>query len=225
VAATVTAVRAGDRATEHRPDREASTAGSSIARPSPAEVLAALREAADGKRSVLIGYVDNQGVTVDRVVDPVHVHAGLFQRIHRLPGLAIVVDDVDTLRDPAASRARLAEFKTLVAVDRRIGLLHHLQEDVGLRKQLLDLGRGMGISRGGIATDERLFLRADHALRCGDVVSECGRGEAEDKHEKQNDGTHGATPVSLPISYVLHPDRFPVCAFRPVDAGVRRWRR
>jgi len=76
VAATVTAVRAGDRAAEHRPDREASTAGSSAARPSPAEVLAALREAADGKRSVLIGYVDNQGVTVDRVVDPVHVHAG-----------------------------------------------------------------------------------------------------------------------------------------------------
>ena len=76
MAATVTAVRAGDRAAEHRPVRAASTVGVAGARPSPAEVLAALREAADAKRSVLIGYVDNQGATVDRVVDPVHVHAG-----------------------------------------------------------------------------------------------------------------------------------------------------
>jgi hypothetical protein len=76
VAATVTAVRAGDRAAEHRPARPSSTAGAPGARPSPAEVLAALREAADAKQSVLIGYVDNQGATVDRVVDPVHVHAG-----------------------------------------------------------------------------------------------------------------------------------------------------
>jgi hypothetical protein len=76
VAATVTAVRAGDRAAEHRPARPSSTAGAPGARPSPAEVLAALREASDAKQSVLIGYVDNQGATVDRVVDPVHVHAG-----------------------------------------------------------------------------------------------------------------------------------------------------
>ena len=76
VAATVTAVRAGDRAAEHRPARASSTAGGPGARPSPAEVLAALREAADAKQSVMIGYVDNQGGTVDRVVDPVHVHAG-----------------------------------------------------------------------------------------------------------------------------------------------------
>ena len=37
---------------------------------------AALREAADAKQSVMIGYVDNQGSTVDRVVDPLHVQAG-----------------------------------------------------------------------------------------------------------------------------------------------------
>ena len=76
VASTVTAVRAGDRAAEHRPVRATATAGTAGARPSPAEVLAALREAADAKQSVMIGYVDNHGSTVDRVVDPVHVHAG-----------------------------------------------------------------------------------------------------------------------------------------------------
>jgi hypothetical protein len=70
VAATVTAVRAGDRATAHRPDAR------SVRRASPAAVLAELREAADAKQTVTIGYVDNQGVTVDRLVDPVHVHAG-----------------------------------------------------------------------------------------------------------------------------------------------------
>ena len=124
----------------------------------------------------------------------------LLQRVHRFPGFAIVVDDVDALGDPAAGRARLAEFKTLVAIDRRIGLLDHLHEDVGLRKQLFDLGRGMGIGRRGIVAAERLLLRADHALRGGNVVGECGRGEAEQKHEKQDDGAHGIAPLSMPTA-------------------------
>src|SRR5262245_59862960 len=42
----------------------------------------------------------------------------LLQRVHRFPGFAIVVDDVDALGDVAADGARFAEFKTLVAVDR-----------------------------------------------------------------------------------------------------------
>ena len=70
-AATVTAIRAGDRAAAIRPGRGAGTAPGS-----PAAVLAVLREAADAKESVWIGYVDNAGATVERVVDPVHVHAG-----------------------------------------------------------------------------------------------------------------------------------------------------
>ena len=39
-------------------------------------MLAALREAADAEQAVMIGYVDNQGSTVDRVVDPLQVQAG-----------------------------------------------------------------------------------------------------------------------------------------------------
>ena len=93
-----------------------------------------------------------------------------------------------------SSRARLAELEALVAIDRRVGLLDHLQEDVGLRKELFDLGGGMGIGRRCIAAAERLLLCADNTLRGGDVVGECGRGEAEQKHEKQDDGAHGIAP-------------------------------
>ena len=46
----------------------------------------------------------------------------LLQRVQRLPGLAIGVDDVDALGDLAVGGARLAELKTLVAVDRRIAV-------------------------------------------------------------------------------------------------------
>lgn len=76
VAATVTAVRAGDRAAALGPARMPATAGGPGSRPSPADVLAALREAADAEQAVMIGYVDNQGSTVDRVVDPLQVQAG-----------------------------------------------------------------------------------------------------------------------------------------------------
>src|SRR5882757_10666988 len=80
----------------------------------------------------------------------------LLQRIQRLPGLAIVVDDMDALRDLAARRAGFAEFKTLVAVDRRIGLLDHLHKDVWPRKDLLDRRRGVGIGGRGIVAAKSL---------------------------------------------------------------------
>src|SRR5882724_7722640 len=102
----------------------------------------------------------------------------LLQRIERLPGFAIVVDDMDALRDLAAARLRLAELKTLVAIDRRVGVLDHGHEDVGLRENLLDAGGGVGIGRRRIIAPKRLFLRADHALRVGDVVRREG-GESE----------------------------------------------
>ncbi|MGN6130734.1 MAG: helicase C-terminal domain-containing protein, partial [Nocardioidaceae bacterium] len=72
VAATVTAIRAGDRAAASRP-AEASTR---LERTTPTSTLAVLREAVEAGQSVWIGYVDNHGANVERVVDPVRVEAG-----------------------------------------------------------------------------------------------------------------------------------------------------
>ena len=71
VAATVTAVRAGDRAARNRPADEPG-----VRRTTPSSALAALREAVEARASVWIGYVDNHGSTVERVVDPVKVEGG-----------------------------------------------------------------------------------------------------------------------------------------------------
>ncbi|MGI8522130.1 MAG: helicase-associated domain-containing protein [Nocardioides sp.] len=64
----VTAIRAGDRVAASRP-----TAASSL---TPSGSLAALREAVEGGRTVLIGYVDNHGTSSERIVDPVKVEGG-----------------------------------------------------------------------------------------------------------------------------------------------------
>lgn len=78
-AATVTAIRAGDRSAELHPP-----ATDPAARQSPAAILAMLREAAESGTSVWIGYVDNDGSAHDRVVDPVRVEGGrLLARDHR----------------------------------------------------------------------------------------------------------------------------------------------
>lgn len=69
VAATVTAVRAGDRAARHRPSPTA-------ARQTPAALLGVLREAAEAGAPVWIGYVDNDGATSERVVEPRRVEGG-----------------------------------------------------------------------------------------------------------------------------------------------------
>ncbi|HET7356369.1 MAG TPA: helicase C-terminal domain-containing protein [Nocardioidaceae bacterium] len=76
VSATVTAIRAGDEAAAHRP-REATAAGS------PGATLAVLREAAEAGTRVWIGYVDNHGATVERVVDPVKVEGGWLSAFDR----------------------------------------------------------------------------------------------------------------------------------------------
>ena len=73
VSAVVTAVRAGDRAAANRPP-EADTAG--LRRTAPVSLLAQLREAAEAKASMWISYVDNDGSTMERVVDPLRVEAG-----------------------------------------------------------------------------------------------------------------------------------------------------
>jgi predicted DNA-binding transcriptional regulator YafY len=73
VAATVTAIRAGDRATSSRP---AEAAGGTLPRSTPTSTLAALREALEAQQTVWIGYVDNHGSTIERIVDPVKVEGG-----------------------------------------------------------------------------------------------------------------------------------------------------
>ena len=72
-ASTVTAIRAGDLAAQSRPE------GLRASEPaSPASTLVALREAVEAAQSVWIGYVDSHGSTVERVVDPIAVDAGLL---------------------------------------------------------------------------------------------------------------------------------------------------
>jgi hypothetical protein len=100
VAATVGAIRAGDRATQSRP----SGAGTAVARGGPMATMAALREAVETRATVWIAYVDNHGSTVERVVDPVKVEAGWLTAydhraddvrsfaVHRVTGVHTVDD-------------------------------------------------------------------------------------------------------------------------------------
>ena len=68
-AATVTALRAGDRVAVAR------SSGSPV-KQSPAFTLALLREACEAETSVWIGYVDGDGSVHDRIVDPHRVEGG-----------------------------------------------------------------------------------------------------------------------------------------------------
>jgi Helicase conserved C-terminal domain len=84
VASTVTAIRAGDRAAAHRPEPALRAAEAAT----PAATLAVLREAVESGSTVWIGYVDNHGSTVERVVDPVKVDAGWLSAYdHRTEGV------------------------------------------------------------------------------------------------------------------------------------------
>jgi hypothetical protein len=73
VAATVGAIRAGDQAVASRPSNEESARSGRLA---PMSALALLRESVEARQTVWIGYVDNHGSTVERVVDPVKVEGG-----------------------------------------------------------------------------------------------------------------------------------------------------
>jgi hypothetical protein len=66
--AVVAAVRAGDRAAAERPSRGPAR--------TPADVMTVLREAAEAKAQVWIGYLDNHGTASERVVRPVEVGGG-----------------------------------------------------------------------------------------------------------------------------------------------------
>jgi Helicase conserved C-terminal domain len=76
LAQVVTAIRAGDRVAAARTP--------STPELTPIGSLAALRDAVESGRTVLIGYVDNHGVSSERIVDPVRVDGGwLTARDHR----------------------------------------------------------------------------------------------------------------------------------------------
>jgi predicted DNA-binding transcriptional regulator YafY len=95
-ASTVSAIRAGDRAASARPEPALRAAEPST----PAATLAVLHEAVEAGRSVWIGYVDNHGSTVERVVDPVRVEAGWLSAYdHRTEGVrAFAVHRVTAVR-------------------------------------------------------------------------------------------------------------------------------
>ena len=72
----MTAIRSGDQV--------ARTRTPSSPQLTPIGSLAALREAVEVGRAVLISYVDNQGVSTERIVDPMRVDGGwLTARDHR----------------------------------------------------------------------------------------------------------------------------------------------
>src|ERR1700716_2036608 len=112
--------------------------------------LACLQEAASGNLQAAVGLP--------------------LKRIERLPCFAVGVDDVDALRDRAVRDACLAELETLVTVDRRIALLDHQHEDLGLREDALDRGRRVGIGRRRIVAAEGFSLRSYDALRGSNVI-------------------------------------------------------
>ena len=69
VSAVVSAIRVGDRASVSRPLRARSASA-------PTDVVALLREAAEGSEQVVIGYVGNDGTVGERLVTPESVEGG-----------------------------------------------------------------------------------------------------------------------------------------------------
>ena len=94
VASVVTAIRSGDRAASSRPSSAASTPLT------PSGALTALREAMEAETTVLIGYVDNQGVSSERVIDPISIEGGsLTAHDHRADDVrAFAVHRITTVR-------------------------------------------------------------------------------------------------------------------------------
>ncbi len=99
LAAAVRAIRAGDRTTSSRP---ADAAPARLGRSASAQTIADLRRALDDGSTVWIGYVDHDGVTTERVVDPVNLDGGWLAAfdhragavrsfaVHRISGVAPV---------------------------------------------------------------------------------------------------------------------------------------
>jgi hypothetical protein len=92
-AAVVAAIRAGDRSTAARPVRGTSAS-------TPADVISMLRQAAEAREELLIGYVGNDGTVAERLVTPERVEGGRLSAydersdstrsfaIHRITGVS-----------------------------------------------------------------------------------------------------------------------------------------
>jgi predicted DNA-binding transcriptional regulator YafY len=67
--------------------------------------MAALREAVEAGETVLIGYVDNQGTSTERLVDPIRVEGGsLTAHDHRSDDLrSFAVHRITTVRPVTAA--------------------------------------------------------------------------------------------------------------------------
>lgn len=97
--AVVRALRVGERARASRPV-EGDPAGRRVPSRRPTETLALLTETAATARTVWIGYVDNNGATTERLVDPLRVQGGWLTAydhvrdavrtfaVHRITGVA-----------------------------------------------------------------------------------------------------------------------------------------
>lgn len=97
LAAAVRAIRAGDRTSASRP---ADAAPARLGRSASTQTIADLRRAVDGGSTVWIGYVDHDGGSTERVVDPVNLDGGWLAAfdhragavrsfaVHRISGVA-----------------------------------------------------------------------------------------------------------------------------------------
>lgn len=99
-AALVRALRAGERGAGRGPSVPGPGLGSEVPRTAMAQTLRVLQDAVDRGASVWLGYVDNDGVTAERVVDPVTLVGGQLTAfdhrsdavrrfsVHRVTGVA-----------------------------------------------------------------------------------------------------------------------------------------
>ena len=87
-ASIVKALRAAERGSSRGPHTQGPGLGSHVPRTAMTETLNVLRTALDAGASVWLGYVDNDGVAGERVVDPVSLSAGqLTAYDHRSDGV------------------------------------------------------------------------------------------------------------------------------------------
>ena len=83
-AAVVSAIRVGDRSTAGRPTRGASAS-------TPTDVIAMLRQAAEAREQLVIGYVGNDGTVAERMVTPERVEGGTVTGVRRAQRLPTIV--------------------------------------------------------------------------------------------------------------------------------------
>jgi hypothetical protein len=104
-ASIVRAVRAAERGSRRGPATRGPGLGTEVPRTAMAETLTVLRSATESGTSVWLGYVDNDGVAGDRIVDPVTLTGGQLTAydhrtdtvrqfaVHRVTGVAPIASD------------------------------------------------------------------------------------------------------------------------------------